>query len=124
MPDTERDGYHNMIEEVEDDPWGIGTHPRFAIGQRNLLIRTDNGTMLWDPASLVDDRTIREIRALGGLEAISASHPHFYGVIAEWSQAFDDVPIFLPVTTVNGSSEMMPTIRCRMTLPNRSPDST
>jgi glyoxylase-like metal-dependent hydrolase (beta-lactamase superfamily II) len=96
MSDMERDGYRNRIEEVEDGLWGIVTEPRFAIGQRSLLVRTDNGNVLWDPASLVDDETSREVAALGGIDAISASHPHFYGVIAEWSQAFGNIPIFLP----------------------------
>jgi len=94
--DMKRDGHRNEIMEIEPGLWGIGTEPRFAIGQRSLLVRTADGNMLWDPASLVDEPTIREVVALGGVRAISASHPHFYGVIAEWSRAFGDAPILLP----------------------------
>lgn len=35
------------------------------------------------------------MRAAGGLAAIASSHPHFYGALVEWSQAFDGIPIYL-----------------------------
>lgn len=89
-------GYRNRIEEIEPDLWGIGTEPTFAIGQRSLVVRTEHGNVLWDPMSYLDDETITRVRALGGIQAISASHPHFYGVIVEWSHAFGDAPIHLP----------------------------
>jgi len=90
------DGHRNRIEEVEPDLWGIGTEPKFAIGQRSLLVRTDDGNLLWDPMSYLDEDTIARVHALGGVQAISASHPHFYGIVVEWSRAFDDAPIHLP----------------------------
>ena len=37
-----------------------------------------------------------EVRARGDLVAISASHPHFYGAMVDWSEAFGDAPILLP----------------------------
>ncbi len=43
----------------------------------------------------VDEHAIGRVAELGGLAAISASHPHFYGVAAEWSLAFD-APVLLP----------------------------
>ena len=89
-------GYRNRIEEIEDGLWGIGTEPSFAIGQRSLLLRTEAGNVLWDPMSYIDDETVDKVEELGGIDAISASHPHFYGVIVEWSRAFGDAPIYLP----------------------------
>ena len=29
------------------------------------------------------------VRDAGGLRAVAASHPHFYGTVADWSEAFD-----------------------------------
>jgi len=89
-------GYRNRFEEVDADLWGIGTEPTFAIGQRSLLVETDHGNLLWDPMSYLDDETVARVRKLGGVQAISASHPHFYGIVVEWSHAFDDAPIHLP----------------------------
>lgn len=89
-------GYRNRIEEVEPGLWGIGTEPRFAIGQRALLVQTTAGNVLWDPISLIDDDTVARVQSLGGIAAISASHPHFYGSMVEWSRAFDRAPMHLP----------------------------
>ncbi len=85
---------HNVIKPVAPNLTGIGTHPGFAIGQRALLVQTPAGNVLWDCISLIDDPTIAAVRALGGISAISISHPHFYSSMVEWSRAFD-APIYL-----------------------------
>ncbi len=90
------DGYRNRIEEIEPGLIGMSTEPKFAIGHRSLVVRTNNGNILWDPISYIDDATVEVLSELGGIQAISASHPHFYGALVEWSHAFDSAPIFLP----------------------------
>ena len=52
---------------------GIGSKPRFAIGQRALLVQTGEGNLLWDCISLVDEATVEAVRALGG----NLRHRHF-----------------------------------------------
>lgn len=96
LPEMAAGGHTNRVEEVEPGLWGIGTEPRFAIGQRSLLVRTGDGNVLWDAISYVDDATVECLNDLGGVQAISASHPHFYGSIVEWSHAFGGAPIYLP----------------------------
>ncbi len=59
------------------------------------MILTPEGNFLWDCISLIDEATIRIIKALGGLKGISISHPHYYGSMIEWSHAFAGVPIYL-----------------------------
>lgn len=86
--------YHNRIEQVAPYLTGIGTVPGFAIGQRALLVQTPNGNVLWDCISLLDDATVEAVRALGGIAAIAVSHPHTVGSLVEWSQAFDNAPIY------------------------------
>ncbi len=81
--------YHNVIKPVETNLTGIGTHPTFAIGQRALLVQTPEGNLLWDCISLIDDPTIAAVKALGGVDAIVISHPHFYSCMVEWAHAFD-----------------------------------
>jgi hypothetical protein len=51
--------------------------------------------VLWDCISLVDDATVKAVRALGGIRAIAISHPHFYSSMIEWSRAFGGVPVYL-----------------------------
>jgi hypothetical protein len=74
---------------------GIGVEPRFAIGQRALLVRTPQGNVLWDCIPLVDEPVVEAVRALGGVRAIAVSHPHYYGGVVEWSRALGGVPVYL-----------------------------
>jgi glyoxylase-like metal-dependent hydrolase (beta-lactamase superfamily II) len=50
---------------------------------------------MWDCVPLVTDAAVQYVRSLGGLKAIAVSHPHFYGAVADWSEAFGGVPVYL-----------------------------
>ena len=50
---------------------------------------------MWDCIPLITPEAVEHVRSLGGLKAIAVSHPHFYGAVADWSDAFGGVPIFL-----------------------------
>jgi hypothetical protein len=87
--------HSNALYSESPGIWGIGTEPKFAIGQRALLIQSEAGNILWDCVSLIDPDTIAGIEALGGISAIAISHPHYYSSMVEWSKAFGGVPIYL-----------------------------
>jgi len=89
-------GRKNELREVEPGLTGIATVPWFAIGQRALLVQTEAGNLLWDCITYLDEETVDRVQALGGIAAISSSHPHFYGTMVEWSHAFDGAPVFVP----------------------------
>ncbi|MDO8616926.1 MAG: hypothetical protein Q7T33_14540 [Dehalococcoidia bacterium] len=89
-------GHQNRFQQAATGLTGIDTRPRFAIGQRALLVQTPRGNFLWDCISYIDEETVRQVRDLGGLHGISISHPHFYGVMVEWSHAFGNAPIYIP----------------------------
>ena len=86
---------HKTVVHLEAGVLGFGCTPDFAIGQRALLIRTPAGNVLWDCISLVDAAAIEMIGALGGLQAIAISHPHYYTTMLRWSDAFGGVPVHL-----------------------------
>ena len=88
--------HHNRLEEEAPQLLGVGTEPEFAIGQRALLLQSPGGNLLWDCISLLDDETIAEVNARGGIRAIAISHPHFYSSMIAWSERFD-AEIFLHV---------------------------
>jgi glyoxylase-like metal-dependent hydrolase (beta-lactamase superfamily II) len=95
-----RAGNRLALADEGDGLLGIGCEPRFAIGQRALLVPARGGdgpgrNVLWDCISLIDDAAVRVIEALGGLAAIAISHPHYYTSMVEWSRAFGGVPIYL-----------------------------
>jgi glyoxylase-like metal-dependent hydrolase (beta-lactamase superfamily II) len=88
-------GHRSDVREVEPGLLGIGASPPVAIGQRALLVQTAAGNLLWDPPGFLDAAAVGAVTDAGGLAAVTASHPHFYGAITEWSQAFD-AEILLP----------------------------
>lgn len=90
-----QDKYQNEFRQLEEKLTGIATKPGFAIGQRAILLQTKEGNILWDCVSYIDDKTIQEIKKMGGISAIAISHPHFYSSMIEWSQAFNNAPIYL-----------------------------
>lgn len=80
---------------------GVGIDPPVAIGQRLLVVQTDEGNVLWDMIPLVDDGALEAVQARGEVRAIAISHPHYYSGMVEWSRALGrlqgggDVPILL-----------------------------
>jgi glyoxylase-like metal-dependent hydrolase (beta-lactamase superfamily II)/DNA-directed RNA polymerase subunit RPC12/RpoP len=89
--------YHNVFKPLEPGLTAIGTEPRFAIGQRALLVQAPKGNVLWDCLSLIDEATLETIKSLGGISSLAMSHPHLFGSMVEWSRAFGDAPIYLHV---------------------------
>jgi hypothetical protein len=88
-----REGHSNAIRP-EGELTGIGTEPRFAIGQRALLVPHGATQVLWDCVTLLDDATAAEVERRGGLRAIAISHPHYYSAMVEWAHRFD-CPVLL-----------------------------
>src|SRR5918993_3863758 len=89
------DSRFNAYHQYEPNLIGIGTQPSFAIGQRALFLRTPHGNVFWDCIAFLDAATVTMIGALGGIQAIAISHPHFYTTMVEWSRAFGNAPIHL-----------------------------
>jgi glyoxylase-like metal-dependent hydrolase (beta-lactamase superfamily II) len=82
-----REDHANRID-AEGELTGIGTEPRFAIGQRALLVPWGERQLLWDCVTLLDDDTAAEVERRGGLAAIAISHPHYYSAMVEWGRRF------------------------------------
>jgi hypothetical protein len=88
-------GHFNSYRKHEAGLIGIGTVPKFSIGQRALLLQAPGGNILWDCIPFIDEATIEIVKGLGGLSAIAISHPHYYATMVEWSRAFGGVPVHL-----------------------------
>lgn len=88
-------GHRLRIAELEPGLQGLEVVPKFAIGQRGLLVSTPAGNLLWEPPGYIDDSAIEAIRELGGVAVISASHPHLTGASIKWSHAFGKAPVFV-----------------------------
>ena len=87
--------FTNVFTPLGDNVTGIRTSPSFGIGQEAFLVETTHGHILWDCLAYVDDATVRDITARGGLTAIMVSHPHFFGSMVQWSHALGNVPVYV-----------------------------
>lgn len=85
---TLRQSHANAWRALRSDLFEIRMEPAFAIGHRALLARGAHGNVLWDCLALLDDATVAIIRALGGLNGIAISHPHYYSTMTEWAREF------------------------------------
>lgn len=116
--------YELSIRELEPGLFGVHREPEFAIGQWSMLLQTSAGNLLWDPPNFLDDRVAEEIRRLGGLATIAASHPHMFGAQVSWSHAFDGAPVWVnaaderwlqrrdqAIRTWSGTQEVLPGVR-------------
>lgn len=89
-----RQSHQTTVRLEELGLYGIGMEPLFAIGQRSLLITQPEGNILWDCIPLIDDGLVEMVEGIGGISAITISHPHYYTSMVEWAKAFD-CPIYL-----------------------------
>src|SRR3954447_14752603 len=65
-----------------------------------MLLKTDDGNLLWAPIGYVDDDAVRRVRELGTVVAVVASHPHMYGVQVEWSHRLGSPPVLVSESDV------------------------
>jgi hypothetical protein len=87
--------HRNVLTPVEPGLTSIRTAPAFAIHHNGMLVETEDGCVVWDCNSLIDDETVAALGRRGEVKAIAVSHPHFYTAMVEWSRALGGVPIYL-----------------------------
>ena len=88
-----REDHANRIAP-EGELTAIGTEPKFAIGQRALLVPWGERQLMCDCVRLVVDVSAAEVERRGGLAAIAISHPHYYSAMVDWGRRFG-CPVYL-----------------------------
>jgi len=88
-------GHRVQIEELEPDLHGLRVEPGVGIGQQAHLVVTPHGSVLWDVPPFIDRPAVDQVRAHGPVLAITASHPHMFGVQSAWSHALEQAPILV-----------------------------
>jgi glyoxylase-like metal-dependent hydrolase (beta-lactamase superfamily II) len=86
---------HHLVWRDDLGLTGIALDPGFAIAQRALLVPAGDALVMWDCIPLATQEAIDYVRSRGGLKAIAVSHPHYYGAVADWSEAFGNAPVYL-----------------------------
>lgn len=93
-PDELHNTHHISINQLKENLYELEIAPMFAIGQRALLVLSENGNVLWDCIPMLDEATIDFIESKGGLTAIAFSHPHYYSNMNDWADVFD-CPVYI-----------------------------
>ncbi len=93
--ELETEGHRIVVDEREPGLFGLHVEPHVGIGQTCYLAQTEAGNLLFDVPQYIDTEAVAAIRALGGIAAITPSHPHMFGMQLEWSAAFDNAPVFV-----------------------------
>jgi hypothetical protein len=94
-------GSRTEWSEIEPGLFELTVTPPVGIGHRGLLVTSPRGGVLWDPPGYLDDEAVAFVAERGGLLGIARSHPHLFGVAAEWSTRFpgpdgEGAPMWLP----------------------------
>ena len=109
--DDLRATHQNKWQQHQPGLFSLQTVPAFAINQRAFLLQTAHGNILWDCIANLDPATETLIRALGGIQAIAISHPHYYSTLQDWAAAFD-APVYLHADDQQWIMRQSPHIQC------------
>jgi hypothetical protein len=82
------------LNKIKEQLYEMEINPVFAIGQRAMLVLSDQGNVLWDCIPMLDEVTINFIQSKGGLKAIAFSHPHYYSNMNDWAHQFN-CPVYI-----------------------------
>ena len=75
--------------ELEPGVWRFWNDPVSGIGSNAYLIQTDAGNMGFEGCPVFSEAALDHIEALGGMQVLSASHPHSYGALWQLQDRFD-----------------------------------
>ncbi len=75
--------------EIEPGRWRFWNEPVSGIGPSAYLIQTPNGNMGFEGCAVFSEAALDHIAGLGGLQVLSASHPHSYGALWQLQDRFD-----------------------------------
>ncbi len=75
--------------QVEPGVWRYWNDPVDGIGPSSYLIVAPQGNMVFEGCSVFSEAALRHMESLGGVAALSASHPHSYGAIWQVQDRFD-----------------------------------
>ena len=77
-------------EELEPGAWRFWNEPVEGIGPNGTLLRAADGrNVFFEGASVFSEAALDHIASLGGIDVLSASHPHSYGALWQLQERFD-----------------------------------
>ena len=83
-----RAAYPMHWRELEPDVWVYWNEPVEGIGARCYLNVSEAGNFMFEGAAIFSDEALAHIESLGGIDVLSASHPHSYGALWQLQDRF------------------------------------
>lgn len=75
--------------EVEPGVWRYWNEPVSGIGPSGYLVTTPAGNLMFEGCPIFSGAALDHIGARGGIQVLSASHPHSYGALWQLQDRFD-----------------------------------
>ena len=75
--------------EIEPGIWRFWNDPVSGIGPSGYLIVQPAGNMIFEGCTVFSREALDTIASLGGVQVLSASHPHSYGAVWQLQDRFD-----------------------------------
>ena len=75
--------------ELEPGIWTFWNEPVDGIGARCYLAITEAGNFMFEGAAVFTTEALEHIESLGGIDVLSASHPHSYGALFQLQDRFE-----------------------------------
>ena len=76
-------------EEVVSGVWRFWNDPVSGIGPNGYLLTTPYGNVGFEGCAVYSEDALEHITSLGGVQMLSASHPHSYGALWQLQDRFD-----------------------------------
>jgi len=84
-----RDTLHGSWRQVRDDLVAFKTAPPLGLNGTGWLLLHPEGNTAFEAAPFYTDAMLAEIRRLGGIRFLAASHAHGYGALWQLQDAFE-----------------------------------
>ena len=84
-----RAAYPMHRRELEPGVWAYWNDPVDGIGARAYLFVGEGGNLMFEGAAIFQDEALEHIESLGGVDVLSASHPHSYGALWQLQERFE-----------------------------------
>ena len=84
-----RETHSGAAEEVAPGLWAFTTSPHLGLGGTGWLMVREEGNVAFEAAPYYSQTMLDQIRELGGITALAASHAHGYGALFQLQRAFE-----------------------------------
>ena len=84
-----RDAFPCRWSELEDGVWRFWNDPIEGIGPSAYLVTTPAGNLMFEGGGVFSEAALSFIAERGGVDVLSASHPHSYGALWQIQDRFD-----------------------------------